>query len=84
MSLMPTIDDSMVVQFRRVGNRRAAYRSGPSGRTMDGETRVFLQRSRGCRFFGQFCFGPNGEPGECDRDLNCIFNWNPGPDPFRL
>jgi hypothetical protein len=77
MTLIPTIDDSMVVQLRRTGKRRASYRSS-------GNTRVFLQRSRQCKFFLQDCFGPHGEPGTCDAKLNCILDFNPGDDPFRL
>lgn len=84
MTLMPTIDDGLIVQFRRTGKQRASYRLGLSGRTRDGVTRVVLQRSRGCRFFGQFCLGPHGEPGVCDTNLNCILDPFPGDDPFRL
>jgi hypothetical protein len=75
MSLMPIIDDSMVVQFRRMGKRRASFRSDRSGGTT---THVALQRSPGCRVKNQDCFTHRGELGICDGHLNCIADPFPG------
>jgi hypothetical protein len=67
MSLMPTIDDRMVVQLRRMGKRRASYRPARGAR-------VVLQRSGGCRRVNDFCMGPNGAIGVCDRNLDCVMD----------
>jgi hypothetical protein len=84
MTSMPTIDDRMVVLFRRTGKRRASYRSDRSGRFAGGETHVVLQRSPRCKFHGQGCITRSGAIGICDENLDCIIDFNPGPDPFRL
>jgi len=76
MSLMPTIDDRMVVQFRRTGKRRASYRPARGGRVVAAAQHVVLQRSPGCRFVNQPCRAPNGAIGICDHRLNCVM------DPF--
>lgn len=84
MTTMPTIDDDMVALFRRTGKRRASYQADRNGGWARGATRVALQRSPGCSFFGQRCFNRDGEPGRCDKNLDCILEWNPGPNPFQL
>lgn len=84
MTSMPTIDDRMVVLFRRTGKRRASYRLDRSGRLAGGNARVVPQRSPGCAFRGQACVTARGEPGECDAHLNCVAVPFPGGDPFRL
>jgi hypothetical protein len=85
MTFMPIIDDHMLAAFRRTGKRRGSYRQLRSGgRVMAGGAHVVPQRSPGCAFVGQFCRNSKGQPGSCDANLNCILDWNPGPDPFRL
>jgi hypothetical protein len=84
MSLMPTIDDRMVVQFRRTGKRCGSYRPARGGRVVAAAQHVVLQRSPGCKFHGQLCVGSHGQVGECDENLICMVNPFPGPDPFRL
>ena len=81
MSLMPTIDDSMVVQFRRTGKRRASYRPVRGGRATAAAQRVVLQRSGGCRRVHDPCRGPNGAIGICDTNLDCVM---PISDDFGL
>ncbi|MEJ0077896.1 MAG: hypothetical protein WDO17_21155 [Alphaproteobacteria bacterium] len=70
MTSMPLIDDDMVVQFQRAGKRRASFRPAQSGRRAAAQ-RVVLQRSAGCKFFGQAC-RTGGRSGVCDEKLNCI------------
>jgi hypothetical protein len=84
MTSMPASDDRLFALFRRSGKRRASYRSKQGGRVLAGGAHVVPQRSPGCAFTGQFCRNSNGQPGSCDGNLNCILDWNPGPDPFRL
>jgi len=83
MSLMPTINDSMVVQLRRTGKRRASFRPGWSS-----GARVLLQRSRGCQAPGDPCITNRGEVGICDRTasgaLICMVDPFPGPNPFEF
>jgi hypothetical protein len=80
MTSMPTIDDRMVVLFRRTGKRRASYRLDRSGRLAGG--RVAPQRSSGCTFVNQRCVLPNGALGICDRHLVC--QEDPFPGGFSL
>ena len=82
MTSMPTIDDRMVVLFRRSGKRRASYQLDRSGRLARGNARVVPQRSPGCAFPGQACITKSGENGICDQHLNCITD--PTPMGFRL
>ncbi len=82
MTSMPTIDDRMVVLFRRTGKRQGSYAPYRSGRLAGDGLRVVPQRSPGCTFPGQFCT-VRGLPGRCDKNLNCMIDPFPGPD-FRL
>jgi hypothetical protein len=66
MTSMPTIDDRMVVQFRRTGRRRASYRLDRGGRLSIGSARVVPQRE--CSFVGQAC--------DCDAAGNCAGRCN--------
>ena len=87
MTSMPTIDDRMVVLFRRTGKRRASYRLDRSGRLADGGPLVVPQRSPDCVSFGAACRcnpATGHCAGTCDQNLNCINNPFPGGDPFRL
>jgi len=80
MTSMPTINDHMVVLFRRTGKRRGSYRSG---RFAGSDPRVVLQRSPGCTVRGQGCVTARGEAGVCDENLFCMANPFPSGD-FRF
>lgn len=82
MTFMPIIDDHMLAVFRRTGKRRAAYRSAQGGRAVAVLRRVVPQRSGGCRHVNDFCRGPNGAIGVCDRHLDCVMDIDDGD--FRL
>lgn len=75
MSLMPIIDDRMVVEFRRMGKRRASYRSA------QGVQRVVLQGVTKCKGQGTFCLTNEGNPGKCFNGI-CMITAFPGDDPF--
>jgi len=86
MTSMPIIDDRMVALLRRTGKRRASYRTGRSGGPASDGPRVALQRDAECTRVGApcRCNPATGVCGTCDKSLNCIVDFNPGPDPFRL
>jgi hypothetical protein len=69
MTSMPKISDQMVVQFRRIGKRRASDRPIQAGRT-----RVVLQRAARCSNFGGPCTTEHGAHGFCDDDGICRIN----------
>jgi len=75
MSFMPIIDDRMFVLLQRTGKRRTSYASAQRGR-------VVPQRSGGCRHVNDYCRGPNGAIGVCDRNLDCVMDIDDGD--FRL
>jgi hypothetical protein len=81
MTTMPIIDDRMVDLFRRTGKPRSSYRSVQAGSATAPAQRVLLQRSGGCRRVNDFCIGPNGAIGVCDRNLDCVMDFD---DDFRL
>jgi hypothetical protein len=84
MTSMPTIDDRMVVLFRRTGKRRVSYPLHHSGRLAGGKARVVPQRTAGCHFHNQACITKKGEPGVCDEHLDCIVDPFAGGDPWRF
>jgi hypothetical protein len=75
MTSMPTIDDRMVVLFRRTGKRRASYRLDRGGSVAGGGPRVVPQSSGGCVTVNAPC-GCNPVTGHCtgrcDQNLNCV------------
>ena len=82
MTSMPTSDDLMFALFRRTAKRRSSYRPAQSSRATAAAQRVVLQRSGGCRRVNDFCRGPNGAIGVCDRNLDCVMDIDDGD--FRL
>jgi hypothetical protein len=95
MTSMPTIDDRMVVLFRRTGKRRASYRLDRGGSVAGGKLRVVPQRSLGCATVNAPC-GCNPVTGHCigrcDPQLNCVPTPSgggvltpfPGGDPWEI
>jgi hypothetical protein len=75
MTSMPTIDDRMVLQFRRTGKRRSSYSAPGSGDL----ARVVPQRRHRC-IPGNPCITVHGALGICDANGHCVEDF---PD-FRL
>ena len=82
MNFMPIIDDHMIALFRRTGKRRGSYRPVQGGGMVDAAQCVVPQRSGRCRRVNDFCIGPNGAIGVCDRNLECVMDIDDGD--FRL
>lgn len=82
MTSMPTIDDRMVVLFRRTGRRRASYPVARSGHLAGRKARVVPQA---CTRPGAPCV-LDGQQGVCQRvngHLVCMIDPFPD-DPFRM